>query len=314
MNHDHSCFDLLLAGGSGLLGANWCLSRRGQKAIIAINHSHRVALKGVESQCIDLAVHPDSFREVLQKKMPQVIVNTIALTNVDLCQRDPSLANRLNCQIARNVAEAAREAGVKLVHISTDQVFDGKQKQNSELYHETGPTSPVNVYGQTKLHAEKIVSEICPDALIIRTNFYGLGHNYRQSFSDWIYKTLSSGEELSGHDNIYYTPIHVNTLIRSIEELLALKESGLFHVVGSENISKLEFIQKFAKVFALDHHLIKKGHYIDSEVPRPHNMGLSNQKLRQAIGHDLPTLEEDLQELLQQSEQGIADQLRMAIQ
>ena len=116
---------------------------------------------------IDLAI-PGSARTAILAARLDLVVNAAAFTAVDLAETEEAQARRINADGAGEVAEAARELGVPMIHISTDYVFDG---QASEPYAETAATNPINAYGRTKLAGEDAVRAASPDHLILRTSW-----------------------------------------------------------------------------------------------------------------------------------------------
>src|SRR6185503_4672232 len=133
-------------------------------------------------------------KELVNRLQPEWVINCAGFANVDECERDPERAHLLNAELPRNLAAACAEAGVGLVHISTDSVFDGARGS----YTEDDEPAPVNVYAQTKLEAERAVKEQFPDALILRTNFIGLSPSRSVGLADWISSRLESGERIQG--------------------------------------------------------------------------------------------------------------------
>src|ERR1700674_2679004 len=112
---------------------------------------------------------------------PDIVIHTAAWTDTAGCERDPERAVLVNCEGARNVAEAAREAGAAMMHISTNEVFDGEK---GTLYDENDPTKAINEYGRSKEAAEVAVRETLPQHYIVRTSWlYGPG---RRSFPEKI--------------------------------------------------------------------------------------------------------------------------------
>jgi dTDP-4-dehydrorhamnose 3,5-epimerase len=104
-----------------------------------------------------------------------VVIHLAAVTDVDLCEREPELADRINVEGTRNVVVAAADAGARLVFFSTDQVFDGT---SSGEYAEGDPVAPLNVYGRTKVAAEDLV-RAAPESLVVRTSWLiGEGRNF----------------------------------------------------------------------------------------------------------------------------------------
>jgi dTDP-4-dehydrorhamnose reductase len=219
----------------------------------------------------------------------------VALTDVDRCEREPDLAHHINAELAHNVAQACGRLGIKLVHSSTDHLFDGKKAFCTEL----DAVCPVNIYGKTKAQAEDLVFGACPEALVVRTNFYGWGPPYRQSFSDWIIQGLNAGQPLNLFGDVFYTPILIDSLVQHSHELIRLDASGIFNIVGNERVSKYEFGIAVAKCFGLNADLINLTSMADRQslVMRPLDMSLSSRKAGKIITHKMNRLSEDIQNL-----------------
>ncbi len=288
---------ILITGGSGLLALNWALATRDQYLITLALHSRKVSLPGVASRNISL----DSVDEILasfEKIRPQLVIHTAGLTNVEECEANPELANHVNIDLAENVAMACAKLGISLVHISTDHLFSGE----APLVDESHPVAPQNVYGRTKAEAEQRVLEVCPQSLVVRTNFYGWGPLYRRSFSDMIIDSLRMGKALTLFKDIFYTPILIEALVYAVHDLVNQKANGIYNVVGDERISKYEFGIKVAKIFQLDASLIKSGYLKDKDmlVKRPYDMSLSNKKTCELLGRKLGDIDEQVLKLQQQ--------------
>jgi len=131
---------------------------------------------------LDLAI-PGSARTAILAARPDVIVNAAAFTAVDLAEAEEAEARRINADAAGEIAAAAHELGVPVIHISTDYVFDG---QASEPYAETAATGPINAYGRTKLAGEEAVRAATPDHLILRTSWLvsPFGKNFVRTMVD----------------------------------------------------------------------------------------------------------------------------------
>ena len=111
---------------------------------------------------------PESLREVFSNAAPPVLINAAAWTAVDAAESDPQAAARANAEGPGLLAELCRQHGTRMIHISTDYVFDGLL---GRPYRETDPTSPMGVYGSTKLDGERRVMAALPDAIILRTSW-----------------------------------------------------------------------------------------------------------------------------------------------
>ncbi len=296
----------LITGGSGLLALNWASALRDKYSIILGLHQQQVSLTGVSAVRLNLESLAGLVKqfEVLQ---PQIVIHTAGLTSVEKCESDPILARQLNILLAVNIAKVCSMFKVPFAHISTDHLFSG----NDELADEDYPRSPVNIYGRTKAEAELRVLEANPDALVIRTNFYGWGTSYRQSFSDFIIRALRVEKELELFDDVFYTPIVAEALAQATHDLIALKSKGIFNIVGGQRLSKFDFGLKLAKEFDLNETLIKATQLSkqSSLVKRPLDMSLSNKKAVDLLGRDFGIIDDHLSRLRQQEENGMAMEL-----
>jgi len=177
---------------------------------------------------------------------------------------------------------------------------------------ESLPVSAMNIYGTTKALAEKLVNQNCPEALIIRTNFYCWGSSYRNSFSDVIIKSLRQEKELNLFDDVFYTPIVAEKLIISVHKLIEIRERGVFNVVGDDRISKYDFGLAVAKQFGLDPKLIKRSKIKEKQelVQRPQDMSLSNNKVTLTTGLKIGGTEEHMKILFQQERSGYVNEIK----
>jgi len=179
------------------------------------------------------------------------------------------------------------------------------------LNDESVPVDPVNVYGRTKAEAEVMVLAAHPEALVVRTNFYGWGTSYRRSFSDEILTSLRSGRSVTLFQDVFYTPTLIAPLVGAIEGLLAAGASGIFHVTSDDRVSKLDFGRILASVFELDAGLIQPGLIRDvpTLVARPLDMSLSNSKVRGVLGRAMGTVRAHVEQLCTQQLDGMAARL-----
>jgi len=298
---------IFITGGSGLLALNWAVALKDRYSVTLGLHEREIALAGVQAKRIDLE-SVDHIVRAFEIVQPQIVIHTAGLTSVEKCEADPDLAKRVNVQLATNATQACVKLGLPLIHISTDHLFSGGES----LVDETCPVAPINVYGRTKAEAEARVLEAHPRSLVIRTNFYGWGTSYRHSFSDVIIESLRAGKEVSLFQDVFYTPILVETVALAVHDLIDLGATGIFHVVGDERISKYEFGLKLAQEFNLDTRLIKPGCIADqaSLVHRPHDMSISNQKTCTVLGRKLGGVGVHLARLHQQEQNGLAQELQ----
>lgn len=298
---------VFITGGSGLLALNWAMTIRDQSEVILGIHDREINILGFKTKRVDLESLANLIRE-LEIMQPDIIIHTAGLTNVEQCEADPELAKQINVKLATNVAKACAKLNLPLVHISTDHLFNGL----AAFIDEDHSISPVNIYGKTKAEAEHQVLDVYPEALVVRTNFYGWGTSYRRSFSDTVIENLRASKELTLFKDVTYTPIHAEAVTKSVHDLINLKAVGLFHIVGDDRLSKHEFGLKLANEFNLNTNLIKLGYITDrtSLILRPHDMSLSNQKAKNLLGRNLGGVDEHIARLHQQEKNGFAQELK----
>lgn len=298
---------LLITGGAGLLGMNWALSGRNKYAVTVGMHNRDIFLPHVEKAKISLA-SITSIIDSLNRIKPDLVIHTVGLTNIERCELHPEEARYINVELAANVAKSCARLGVPLVHISSDHLFSGHE----EFVGEEQPVNPQNIYAHTKAEAEVEVLKQYPHALVVRTNFYGWGLPYRISFSDFIINNFRSGKSLTLFQDVFYTPLDMDELIRAVHALVVKNANGIFHVVGDERISKYQFGLKVAEHFKLDSNLINVGNISDnlSLVKRPADMSLSNEKTCNMLGRNLGGIDEQLIRLKEQETTGFVQALK----
>jgi dTDP-4-dehydrorhamnose reductase len=301
---------VLITGGSGLLALNWAMAMRDVWDVTLVTHRHPVQVLGVKTCSFKLDSAMELGSQFRQLK-PDLVVHTAGLTSVDECERSPDLAHHANAEIARNVALAAVACSASLIHISTDHLFSDQ----GGLFSEANATAPINQYARTKALAETWVQQAAPTALVIRTNFFGWGHQNRQSFSDWILQGLRAGTPLTLFDDVFFTPILADALVLHTHALLDAGASGIFHVVGDERLSKYEFALKLATRFNLSTELVSRQQlrHVQLLAPRPHDMSLDNSKARALLGHRLGSVDDFLLSLQDQERAGRQFELHSAV-
>ncbi len=259
-----------------MLAVNWAVQMRDQWDVHLLLHHRKIAIPGVTCQIADIST-PDKAAHVINRLSPDLVINSVALTDVDRCERDLDLATQCNVTVATNMALAAKAGGSTFVQISTDHLFDGTKPLRSEK----DQPFPANHYGMTKWHAEMEVAEAFAESLIIRTNFFGWGPSYRPSFSDWILGSLENGQPVNMFTDAYFTPVYMPNLIKAVHALYEAGQSGIFNIAGGERLSKYQFGMRLCRAFGHDETLVRPTllSEMPDMVPRPLDMSLSNDKL-----------------------------------
>lgn len=301
--------ELFITGISGLLGLNIAHLARDRFQVSGCFSRSPVSIEGVETLKLDITDFT-STQVALRARKPDVIIHTAAQTNVDNCQTDPEKAEVINVEASRNLAAVANNLGAKFVHISTDQLFDGESPWKTE---EDLP-APINVYGKTKWRAEQQVANVCPDALILRTNFFGWGTSKRASFSDWILHGLKQHQELTMFTDVFFTPILINHVAKVIFNLVERGASGLFHVGGAERLSKFDFASRLSEVFGytIEHVQPVSVTSVPLKAQRPLDMSFSSAKAESYLQVRMPTVAEGLKLLKSLQEDGWPETLERA--
>ncbi|HKZ55549.1 MAG TPA: SDR family oxidoreductase [Anaerolineales bacterium] len=302
---------ILVTGASGLLGANLVLSAKGMQHVVAACNSHPLRSDGFKVAQADLR-QPGVIQRVIASSEADWVIHCAALTDVDRCEAEPELAYRLNRDLAGWAAEGAAASGARLVHISTDAVFDGERGG----YREGDPARPINVYGHSKLEGERAVLDACPGALIVRTNIFGWNAQPKQSLAEWFLGKLEGGQRCSGFSDVYVTPILVNDLADLLLRLLETGKEGLLHVVGKDCVSKLEFGLRIADVFGLESGLLEPADAdsVGLRARRPRRLCLDGTEAEAALGHPLPGLDDAIRRFHILRTNGYRDRLRRMLE
>ncbi len=285
---------ILFFGGSGLLALNWANKIYKSWEVILLKHKRNICFK--HARIIEFEkISKSNIIEVINKVNPNLVVNCAAITAVEKCEEEKNNANLVNSFLPEIIANACKLMNIKFVHISTDHLFDGK----NSFYHEDNPKSPLNIYGKTKDNAEEKILLQNPQALIVRTNFFGWGTSYRHSFSDWIIKSLRESRAIKLFSDVYFTPIHIEELVKIIHILIDKNKQGIFNVVSKERISKFEFGIKIANIFKYPLSLISPISVEDISLmaQRPKDMSLSTKKILDEINYQIKGIENQLLDL-----------------
>lgn len=288
---------ILFFGGSGLLALNWANKIHKNWNIVLLKHKRNVSFQHAKIMRLE-KISKSNIIEIINKVKPFVVVNCAAITEVEKCEKENDKAKLVNSILPEIIANVCKLMRIKFVQISTDHLFNGEKS----FYQEDNPISPLNNYGITKAQAEISVLNENPEALLIRTNFFGWGTSYRDSFSDWIIKSLRESKVIKLFSDVYFTPIYIEELINIIHILIEKNKQGIFNIVSKERISKFEFGIKIAKIFKYPLTLISPISIdeIDFLVTRPKDMSLSTAKITNEIKYQIKDLESQLLDLKNQ--------------
>ena len=301
---------LFVTGGSGLLGSNLALEfQRAGHRVTATQRRHRVHIPGVSAAVCDLTVSAELSR-VLAAARPDCIVHCAAATDVDWCEAHAEESLRINAEVPVAIARLASRLGARMVHISTDAVFDGV----AGGYVESDPPCPINQYGRGKALAEAALLREMPDALILRTNLYGWNLQPKKSLAEWVLALLEGNCVVPGFGDVVFSPVLCNNLAGWILNLLDAGRSGIFHVASCDRASKFEFALQLASVFGLNQELVRESSVAESELTarRARNTWLCAGKMAAVTGRRLPSIREGLETFRTLRESGFLQTLKAA--
>ena len=261
----------LLVIGGGLLGCEVARLARDDFDTYLTYNTNPSEVEGCSSYRLNITRNLD----LIGSLNPDYVVHTAAMTNVDLCEVDRAGAWKVNAAGTRDVAMASKIIGAKLIYISTDYVFDGK----NGLYVEAGEPSPINYYGVTKLAGEAFVREICKDYVIARTSVVYGWKSTRLNFVTWVLEELKKRNKIDIVTDQYNSPTFSTSLAEMT--LSILEETGIFHASGSKRVSRYDFVMEIAKVFGLDDDLILPitSDRLDWKAIRPKDTSLNISKI-----------------------------------
>lgn len=302
---------ILITGASGLLGLNLALETAEKHVVYGTAKDHLLNTRDFTVLPGDLLA-PGAVEQALDQAQPDWVIHCAALANIDACEADPVLARKVNTDLPAKLATSVARGGARLVHISTDAVFDGRRGN----YREEDLPNPLGVYARTKLDGETAVMQANPDAIVARVNLFGWSLSGRRSLGEFFVRNLLAGKRVNGFTDVYFCPLLVNDLAHLLVKMLQKELSGLYHVVSPECLSKYEFGLRLAEKFGLDASLIaptsvQQGGLLAARSP---NLTLRTDKLALALGEPLPTASEGLERFYQQYLRGYPERIRgMAI-
>ena len=284
---------LLITGATGTLG----------RAFARLCEARGVSYRLLGRAELDIA-DAGSVERVLGEAEPWAIVNAAGYVRVDDAEREPELCRRENTRGPATLAAACAPRDIRLLTFSSDLVFDGASRR--EPYVESDAVAPLNVYGQSKAEAERLVLGACPDALVVRTSaFFGPWDEHNFVYA--ALRALAAGAKFVAADDAWVSPTYVPDLVHASLDLLIDGERGVWHLANEGALTWAGLAERAAALAGLD---------ASGVVPRP------TAALKLAARHPpysvlgsergtlLPTLEDALSRFIR--ERGVAFQKSMA--
>lgn len=277
---------LLVLGAGGLLGSEF-LSANYVPGWEVLGHGRQSGFAG----CADLASMAETNR-MLDQLNPDAVLNLTGLTNVDRCEAFPEEAYSGNVRTVENVVAWIRQADkpVQLVHISTDQVYDGVG------LHREGSVCLKNYYAFSKYAGELAASSV--GAAVLRTNFFGKSRCARRaSLTDWLFAALAERTHIQVFEDVLFSPLSSTTLCQMLGLVIEKRMAGIYNLGSRDGLSKADFSFAFAGFVGADAGIMSRCSVRDVDflkAYRPRDMRLDVERFEHAAGIVLPCLVDEI--------------------
>ena len=297
---------VFITGANGLLGQKLVEVFSSENRILASDlqpeffpSQPKVSKGFFEYEKIDI-LDKEKLETFISSFKPEVIINSGAFTDVDGCEVEKDKAWKVNVEGVKNLAFLCKEFKIKLVHLSTDYIFDGKNGP----YSEDEPPNPLGYYGLTKLESEKIIKNNLTDYIIVRSNvLYGKGVKVKKNFVLWVIDKLKKSENIKIVTDQLNNPTLAFNLAQAISELVEKNFVGTVNIAGSEYLSRYDFAKKIALKFNFDKKKISsiKTEELKQKAPRPQKGGLKIDLAKKLLSTKLLNVDEGLEYMRKQS-------------
>jgi len=258
---------ILLLGHKGMLGNDLFKT-------LSLRHE----IIGMDKDEIDIVLAEECSKAVAETK-PDIVVNAAAFTNVDACETQKEECFAVNAEAVKNICSACHGKNIKIIHFSTDYVFDGK---NDKPYKEDDACNPINVYGASKLAGERYLQTLADDYLLIRTSWlYGVhGKNFVRTILEkaeakyFVHDTMTKSGARQTHpstisvvDDQIGSPTYTKDLAAAVDLLISKNQRGIIHITNRGHCSWYEFAVRILKEAGMDDVEVRP--IKTSQLPRP---------------------------------------------
>lgn len=294
---------ILITGSNGLLGQKlvYLLQKHPEHQFLATARGeNRITKAGsFEYMAVDITDR-NQVLEVAGSYLPDVVIHTAAMTQVDDCEDQRELCWKLNVEAVANWIEACRSINAHLVHVSTDFIFDGL----SGPYKEEDTPAPLSYYGESKLEAERLVLESGISASILRTVLvYGIAEDMsRSNIVLWAKGALEKRQPIKVVDDQFRTPTLAEDLAMGCYLAAIHKASGIYNISGKDFMSIRELVSRVARYFNLDDSLVEtvSSSTLNQKAKRPPRTGFILDKAKRDLGYEPHSFEEGISLVMEQ--------------
>jgi dTDP-4-dehydrorhamnose reductase len=288
---------ILITGSNGLLGQKLLHKLRNDYFVelIATSKGDNRVTERSNYTYFDLDItNNDAVAQLISSEKPQVVVNTAAMTNVDLCEDEKKACDALNVDAVRYLADACAKIDAHLIQISTDFIFDGEDGP----YKESDIPNPISYYGLSKLKSEQLLQAHSVKWTVLRTIIvFGVGENLSKgNIVLWAKSALEKGDPLNIIDDQFRAP----TLAEDLADICILaakkKALGIFNASGKDIMSIYEIVERIAKHYgnSIDNLNRISTATLKQKALRPPKTGFILDKSRKELGYNPHSFEESL--------------------
>lgn len=294
---------IIVTGTNGLLGQKiiQLLVKNPDIQVIATarGKNRNPLVEGYLYEDIDVT-DAEKWQFLFEKYQPTVLIHSAAMTQVDQCEDEKELCDRINVQAVEDLCRLCAKYHTHLVHISTDFIFDGEKG----TYYEDDAPNPVNYYGLSKLKGEQAILKSGASAAILRTILlYGfVPEMSRTNIVLWLKDSLEKGKNITVVNDQERCPTLVEDLASASVSAALREAKGIFHISGPEKMNIIELAYRVANFWKLDKSLIKEtdSSTLNQRAKRPPRTGFILDKARKELDYQPHTLEEGLAILSEQ--------------
>tara|TARA_Y100000385_G_scaffold152675_1_gene158422 strand:- start:4164 stop:5060 length:897 start_codon:yes stop_codon:yes gene_type:complete len=286
---------ILITGSNGLLG---------QKLVHLLKEKNNVIASSKGSCLIsnqsDFIYHSlditdeEAIFETFEKYKPDAVINTAAMTNVDGCEDQKELCDKINVRAVEYLSKACEQYDTHLIHISTDFIFDGENGP----YSEDDIANPLSYYGLSKWKSEKVLQDSSCKWAILRTIIlYGIAENLqRNNIVLWGRKALKEGQTLNIIDDQFRSPTLAEDLAQACRLVVEKQATGIYNASGKDIMSIYEMVERMADFYQCDKSQINRisSSTLNQKAKRPPKTGFLLNKIINQLGYAPHSFEEGL--------------------
>ncbi|NJN49978.1 MAG: SDR family oxidoreductase [Polaribacter sp.] len=288
---------ILITGSNGLLGQSLLelLLQKFDYQVFGISKGkNRSGFSNFTYINLDIT-NKEKLLQTIECIKPDCIINTAAMTQVDDCETQKEACRILNIDVVDWLIESAKKHHFKIIHLSTDFIFDGKNGP----YKETDIPNPLSYYGWSKLESENLLIQSNINFAIIRTILvFGKVHDMsRSNIVLWTIEKLKKQEQINIVDDQFRMPTFVKDLAWACKTIFENDKNGIFHISSNKLLSIYEIVQQIAETFNLDKSLINpiQSTTLNQAAKRPSITGFDLSKSCKELGFKSKSFKEDLQ-------------------